>query len=163
MPDDNRDLIYRAEIQALAFAATVAIKSQNADAFVSASRQLLNLSVDIDVPSATRDIAAELHDNLALDMTDAGLKSMSATVSGLSDAAGALRAAIDSANKGKANLFFPAVADAASRALATFDNLKSAVGKLQQDLRTANGAQLGDIPQKLLADLANLGKVVKVS
>ncbi len=164
MPNDDRELIYRAEIQALAFAAKVAIQTQNSDAFSSASRQLLNLSVDIDVPSAIRDIASEIHDALSLAMTDAGLNAMSATVSQLADAADKLRAAINSAKDGKSNLFFPALADAASRALTTFANAKSAVDKVQQDLRTASGAQLGDIPQKLqglLADLDNLAKAVQ--
>ena len=164
MPNDNRELIYRAEIQALAFAAAVAIKTQNSDAFTSVSRQLLNLAVDIDVPSAIRDVASEIHDSLSLQMTDAGLNAMNATISQLAGAADQLQAAINSAKAGKTDLFFPAVADAASRALTTFGSLKTAVDKVQQDLRTASNTQLGDIPQKLqglLADLDNLGKVFK--
>ena len=164
MANDNRTLVYRAQIEALAFAASTAIRIRDADAFTSASRQLLALAEDIDAPSALRDVAGEVHDELASDMTDAGLKVMSDSVADLSGASGALQSAIDAAKHGQGALFFPRLADAAAHALTSFNGLKAAVASVQQDLRTASSIQLGDVPRKLtdlLADLDSLRKAVK--
>lgn len=166
MANDNRELVYRAQIETLVFAANTAIKTADADAFTSAARQLSALTVDINVSAALRGVASEIHDQLAIDMTDAGLNSMNESISGLAGAAGELQSAIDAAKKGKTDLFFPALADAAARALTTFKNLKEAVTNVQQDLRTATSGQLGDIPQTLqglLTDLDNLRKAAKPS
>ena len=164
MENDNRVLVYRAQIEALLFTATISIKTKDTNAFASAAGQLLTLSEDIDVPSALRDVASEIHDQLASDMTDAGLKLMNESVAELSGAVNELQIAIDTAKHGQEKLFFPALANAAASALKTFNNLKTAVDKVQGDLRAASGAQLGDVPEKLkdlLADLKNLQKAGK--
>ena len=163
MANDSRELVFRAQIEALAFAASVAIRTSDADAFASAARQLSALSMDMNVPSALRDIASQLHDQLALDMTDSGLRQMSETVAGLAGAANELRSAIAVAKKGKTNLFFPALADAASRALAKFNDLKKAVDAINVDLKAATSAELGAVPDKLarlLKDLDGLKKTL---
>lgn len=159
MPNESRTLVYRAQIETLFYAATIAIKTRQADAFLSSARQLFSLSEDIDAPSALRDVAAGLHRELAVDMTEEGLRVIAQTISALSGAAQALQTAIDLVKQGQSRLFVPALAQAAESALTRFNELKTAVDNVGGDLRSASGARLGDIPdklKKLVADLDNL-------
>lgn len=159
MPNDSRTLVYRAQIEALFYAAKIAIKTRQADAFLSCARQLSALAEDIDVPSALRDFAAGLHRELGLGMADEGLEAIAQTIADLSGAAQKLQAAIDLVKQGQSHLFVPALADVAENALKKFNELKTAVDNIGGNLRNASNAQLGDIPdklKKLLNDLDTL-------
>lgn len=164
MTNGDMNLVFRAQIEALVFAATVAIKARNSDSFTSASRQLEAMAEDMAIPSETRDVASDLHDNLAFQMTDAALDSMRDRIQQVSGAVATLKVALDTAKVAQADLFFPKLADAASRALTKFKDVKDAVNNVGKDVRTATSGEIGNLPQKLkdlLADLNHLQDVSK--
>lgn len=159
MANGDINLVYRAQIEALALAATTAIRIRNSDSFKEASRQLEDLVGDIKVPSEIRDVASDLHDTLAFQMTDEGLDAMADQIQRVSGAVAILQGALDTAKAANAKLFLPKLADAASQALKKFKDTKDAVDKVGKDLRAASSEELGDLPQHLkdlLADLKNL-------
>ncbi|MDD5248379.1 MAG: hypothetical protein PHY45_05315 [Rhodocyclaceae bacterium] len=157
MPDNSRETLARAQIQMLARAAAVAVATSDVKAFDAAEDQLGQISLDIAVPAAVRDVAGDCHDRLAFDMTDAGLATLQGIVAGFANADQALRAAIAVAKAGKGALSIPAAAKAATQALSSFQALQQALAGIQGDLRTAAAAhQIEDVPDKLKQLLANL-------
>ena len=156
MTDKGRKLIFSAQIEALTEAAKVAIKTKDADAFASVEHQLIALAEDIDVLAALRDTAREVHDQLDIELMDAGLKAMDQSVADIAGSTDDLRQAIAAAKGGKASLFFPKLAKAASQALDRLKDLKAKVEAVGKDLSVATTAELGDVPatlKQLLEDL----------
>ena len=164
--NDDMNLVYRAEIEALVLAATIAIKTRDSDAFTDASRQLEAMAEDMAIPSEIRDVASDVHDSLALAMTDAALDAMRNRIQQVSGAVATLQKALDTAKAARAGLFLPKLADAASQAFTKFKDVKDAVDNVGKDLRTVTSGELGDLPEKLdglLADLKRLQDATRTS
>src|SRR4051812_24395928 len=161
MADASSDLIIRASIEALFLAASVAITTKDLDSFRRIVHRLEAIAEDADTPQDLSKMAAKLHDELGADMTDSGLAQMKAAVASLNGASAKLQAAIKIAKQGKDRLAIPALADAAKKALMSFQGLKDAVAALNTDLRGATSAQLGDIPKKLKDVVSDIDALTK--
>lgn len=148
---DEQEKVHAAQIEKLIYDIMAAIDDGNTSAFTNARIQLLDLSINIEVPIALRYRAKEAHDTAALDMTLAGLAQMTAIADAISTAGSGLRSAIRAAETGKEELFFPSLAAAASKAVATFEKFKDAAESLQAKLEAAGKGDLKNRLETLVA------------
>lgn len=137
---DEQEKIYAAELEEMSFAIIDAIRSQQLNQFDTVMAKLQDFASDITIPQELRYAARNIIDNAALDLTEAGIAQMTATIDGLSQAGSGLRSAIRVLDTGKQEFFFPSVAAASQRALAVIKAFKEAADKLE-----GAGENIGDI------------------
>lgn len=143
---DDYDILDAASLESMTFELYEAIRNNQPDRYQAVSQRLEDFSTDITVADGLRDQAHKVRKQAALGLAESALRQLETLADSIATSGSGLRNAARAAEAGKEDLFLPALAAQAQRAVTVLKEFKKAAESIEA---AVDGRDYTDIKQAL--------------